>query len=80
MRPFPTIGIGLLVAFATSAGAQQLPEWQYPAVESYGPVVPVPDASAEIEGGEAYQVVFNITEGSPGDGRVTPTWRWSRGS
>lgn len=50
------------------ARAQQV-DWQYPAVR-YGPVVPIPDATAKRENGEAYKVVFNITQGTPGDGRV----------
>ena len=61
-------GVALALA-AAPLGAQQV-DWQYPAVE-YGPVVPIPDATAEREGGDPYRVVFNITEGRPGDGRVS---------
>ena len=57
--------------FATQSLHAQQVDWQYPAIESYGPVVPIPDATAERDGGEPYRVVFDITEGRPGDGRVS---------
>lgn len=62
------LATGLALATATPGAAQQV-DWQFPAVQ-YGPVVPIPDATAKREDGEAYKVVFNITQGTPGDGRV----------
>lgn len=59
-----------LIIAAAPVQAQQV-DWQYPAVESYGPVVPVPDATAKRQAGEGYRVVFDITEASPGEGRVS---------
>ena len=65
--------IQTVAACILAAGALQAQQvdWQYPAVESFGPVVPIPDATAQRDGGESYRVVFNITEGRPGDGRVS---------
>jgi intracellular sulfur oxidation DsrE/DsrF family protein len=62
-----------LLAVASPATAQQGVDWQYPAVENYGPVVPVPGATARLQQDTGYGVVFNVTEGTPGDGRVSPS-------
>lgn len=63
-------GLGAALLTAGAAAAQQQPDWQYPVI-NYGPVVPIPDATAERESGEPYRVVFNITQDQPGDGRVS---------
>ena len=60
---------GLALALAAPPLAAQQVDWQFPAVE-YGPVVPIRGATAERAGGEPYKVIFNITQGTPGDGRV----------
>ncbi len=53
------------------ANAQAVPDWQYPAVQNFGPVVPVPEATATLDGQTRYKVAFNVTQGNPGDGRVS---------
>jgi intracellular sulfur oxidation DsrE/DsrF family protein len=74
IRTTQIAGAPLLVAVAVltiPALAQERPDWQYPAVNGAGPVVPVPNASAELPDGQSYKVVFNVTQGTPGDGRVS---------
>ena len=63
--------VGAACVFSAGALHAQQVDWQYPAIESYGPVLPISEGTARREGGEPYQVVFNITEGRPGDGRVS---------
>ena len=63
--------IAAAMLFATGSLHAQQVDWQFPAVDAYGPVVPIPDATAQRDGGDPYRVVFNITEGQPGDGRVS---------
>lgn len=62
---------GVVTVLAMSAAAQQRPDWQYPAVHGAGPVVPVPTATAKLPDGQTYKVVFNVAQGTPGDGRVS---------
>jgi intracellular sulfur oxidation DsrE/DsrF family protein len=64
----PAAALAALVAPAAAQGI----DWNYPAVQNYGPVVPVPGATAEPQQGLRYKVVFNVTAGAPGDGRVSP--------
>ena len=65
------IGAGTALALAAGPLVAQQANWRHPAVESFGPVVPIPDATAMRDGGEPYRVVFNVTQGQPGDGRVS---------
>lgn len=65
-------GAAAVIATATAAAAQQSPDWRYPAVTGAGPVVPVPNATAKPSDDLAYKVVFNVTQGVPGDRRVSP--------
>ena len=71
MKASTIVVTAAFVALAAPAAAQQGVDWQYPAVQDYGPVVPVPDASAKMDQDGGYKVVFNVTEGRPGDGRVS---------
>ncbi len=62
---------GAAAALAIPAVAQQRPDWQYPAVNGAGPIVPVPKATSKLPDGQTYKVVFNVTQGTPGDGRIS---------
>ena len=64
---FAAAAAALTMAVGAPAAAQQA-DWRFPAVE-YEPVVPIPDATAKREAGEGYKVVFDVKQGSPGDGR-----------
>jgi intracellular sulfur oxidation DsrE/DsrF family protein len=67
----PCVFLCLVLATAVANPALAV-EWEYPAVQGYGPVVPLPNASAQPNPELAYKVVFDITQGTPGDARVNP--------
>ncbi|HEV7253049.1 MAG TPA: DsrE family protein [Mesorhizobium sp.] len=72
-RLVKTLALASALSALLAAGAQaQGVDWQYPAVKGFGPVVPIPEASARPEGDLAYKVVFDVTQDRPGDGRVSP--------
>lgn len=73
------LAAGLALSLAASSLAAQQVDWQYPAVR-YGPVVPIEGASAERAGGEAYKVVFNITQARWATAASTTSSRWSAAS
>ncbi|WP_230534418.1 hypothetical protein [Microvirga roseola] len=43
---------GAIAICAAPVFAQQGPDWQYPAVNGAGPVVPVPDATSKLPEGQ----------------------------
>ncbi|GGK54645.1 DsrE family protein [Salinarimonas ramus] len=71
MRTLAVATFATTLLLGNAAVGQQAPDWRYPAITGAGPVVPVPDATPQFEGAP-YEVVFNITQDRPGDGRVSP--------
>lgn len=73
--PYATAILFLLIVApltAWAAGSTSDPDWQYPKIENFGRIQPLPDAANQPAADKTYKAVFSVTKKAKDRGQPNP--------